>query len=172
MKYAATFALLAVFGMVPGFSQTSQGQEGSETLKEILTEIRGIHNDVRLSETTQILLTELEVQQTAVGKAMQKRDDLKNLVSQLQAQQKNIATQLARFQDNADATIDPVQKKQIEQAKDNFTAQLASMKSQEQDTTNDLAQADGALRKEQDTLQGIQDRLDDVVKKLQPVSSQ
>ena len=168
MKYAAAFALLVIFNVVPGFGQANPPD--SQTLKEILTEIRGLHNDVRLSQTTQILLTELEVQQTAVNRAMQKRDDLKSRASQLQANQQNLAAQLAQFQQRTDATLDPVQKKQFVQMQEQFTNQLANMKRQDVDIANDLAQAESALRKEQDTLENIQGQLDDVVRKLQPVS--
>ena len=63
MKHAATFVLLGIIGVLPGFGQAT-AQADSQTLQAILVEIRGLHNDVRLSETTQILLTELEMQQT------------------------------------------------------------------------------------------------------------
>jgi hypothetical protein len=130
--------------------------------------MRGIHNDVRLSETTQILLTELEVQQTAVNRAMQKRDDAKGRVTQLQDNEKNFTAQMARFSDAADATTDPQQKKQLTQQVDQLKSQLTSFKTQEQDRATDLQDTETALRREQDTLAGIQDQLNAVVKKLQP----
>jgi hypothetical protein len=49
---------------------------------------------------------------------------------------------------------------------------LASLKSQEQDRANDLAEAESRLTKEQDALSSIQDQLNAVVKKLQPAASQ
>ena len=55
-----TSPLVLFLGMVmlavPGFTQTSQSD--SQTLKDILSEVRAIHNDVCLSETTSILFTE------------------------------------------------------------------------------------------------------------------
>jgi uncharacterized phage infection (PIP) family protein YhgE len=172
MKYAAMLGVLAIFSALSGFSQTSQpNASDSQTLKEILIEIRGLHNDVRLSQTSQILLAELEVQQTAVNRAIQRRDDAKTKLAQVQTNQKNIATQLARFEENAAATSDPVQKKQLTQMQDQFTANLATLKNQEPDAANDLQQAEIALRKEQDTLQGIQGQLDDVIKRLEPLTN-
>ncbi len=168
MKHAVTFAVLVVASILPGFSQASA--QDSETLQAILVEMRSLHNDVRLSQTTQILLTELEVQQTQVNRAMQKRDDAKNRVTQLQDNEKNMSAQLARFTDAASATTDPQQQKQIAQTLDSFKMQLANFKTQEQDRANDLQDADTALRREQDTLAGIQDQLNAVVKKLQPAN--
>jgi hypothetical protein len=171
MNKAAAFALLGILGALPGFAQTNQtgqpAQTDSQTLQAILVEIRGLHNDVRLSETTQILLTELEVQQTAVNRAMQKRDNLKQNMAQAETQQKAIEGELARFDDTA-STMDPAQKKQMAQMQENYKTQITMWKSQEQQRGNDLADAENALRKEQDALSNIQDQLDAVVKKLQP----
>jgi chromosome segregation ATPase len=167
MKHAARLALLAVFGILPSFAQTPT-QTDSQTLQAILVEMRSLHNDVRLSQTTQILLTELEVQQTQVNRAMQKRDDAKNRVTQLQDNEKNISAQLVRFTDASNSTTDPQQQKGIAQTIESFKTQLANLKSQEQDRANDLQDAESALRREQDTLAGIQDQLNAVVKKLQP----
>jgi len=170
MKHAAAFALLAVFSVVPSFGQ-APAQTDSQVLQAILVEIRGLHNDVRLSQTTQLLLTELELQQTQVNRAMQKRDDAKNRMSQLQDNEKNIAAQLARFEDSARATNDPQQKQQFTQMQEQMKSQAAMMKAQEPDRANDLQDAEAALRREQDALSGIQDQLNAVVRKLQPASN-
>ena len=70
MKKLAAAVVAGVLGCGVGFGQTPT-QTDSQTLQAILVEMRGLHNDVRMSQTTQILLTELEVQQTAVTRAMQ-----------------------------------------------------------------------------------------------------
>lgn len=168
MRYVATFVLLVILGVLPCFGQATQTD--SQTLQAILVEMRGLHNDVRLSETTQILLTELGIQQTAVNLASQRRDTLKSNVAQIQAQQKNIAGQLAQFEDRDRATIDPAQKRQLTQVEEQLKSSLAMMKIQDQDRANDLQDAESALRKEQDSLAAIQDQLNEVVKKLQPVT--
>ena len=169
MKQIATFALLGVLSVLPSLGQ--ENQTDSQTLRAILVEMRGLHNDVRLSETTQILLAELEIQQTSVNRAMQRRDNIKSTVAQVQAQQKNIATQLAQFEERDKTSIDPTQKGQLTQMQDQLKSSLAAMKAQDQDRANDLLDAESALRKEQDSLAAIRDQLNDVVKKLQPVTS-
>jgi valyl-tRNA synthetase len=177
MKHAAAFAVLALFSVLPGFGQSSEAGQTAEpteaqTLQAILSELRSMHNDVRLSQTTQILLAELLTQQTAVTRAMQKRDDAKAKVSQMQSNERNMAAQIARFDDASNTTMDPAQKKQMTLMIENFRTSLPQVKAQEQDASNDLQEAEAALRKEQDTLAGIQDQLDAVVKKLQPVANQ
>ena len=167
MKHATTFVFLAVFGILPGFAQTPT-QTDSQTLQAILTEMRALHNDVRLSATTQILLTEMEVQRGVVDKAMEKRDSARTRVSQLQMNEKNFATQISQFEDAAKTTMDPVRQKQLADQTQNLKTTMANFKSQEDDATSASLDADSLLRKEQDTLSRIQDQLNDVVKKLQP----
>lgn len=166
MKHIATFTLLGMLSVLPSPGQANQTD--SQTLQSILVEIRGLHNDVRLSETTQILLTELEIQQTAVNRAMQRRDDVQAKASQAHESQVHIAAQLAQFEELGNTTIDPAQKKQMTQMQEQIKSQMAMLKGQEPGRTNDLLEAESALRKEQNTLSGIQDQLNDVVKKLQP----
>jgi hypothetical protein len=177
MKHFAALVLLVGLGVRPGLGQAVQATEpvraaqaDSATLEAILTELRGIHNDERLNGTTQILLTEMVMQQGVVTRVQQKRDDAKNRVSQVQDQERAMATQAARFEDSANATIDPVQKKQMTQMEDQMKQQVTNLKAQEPDRANDLQDAETALRKEQDTLSGIQDELNDVVRKLQPAA--
>ena len=93
MRYGAMVVLLGVLGVGTALGQS----QDSETLQAILTEMRGMHNDVRLSQTTQILLAELVLQQAQVNRAMQKRDDAKTKVSQLQDNEKNMTAQLTQF---------------------------------------------------------------------------
>jgi Zn-dependent peptidase ImmA (M78 family) len=168
MKHIATFALLAIFSVPQSFSQTPT-QTDSETLQAILVEMRGIHNDVRLSQTTQILLTELQVQHGVVDKAMERRDSARGKVSQMQMNERNFAAQIAQDEDNAKSTMDPAQQKRLTDQEANLKTALASLKGQEDDAANAVEDAENALRKEQETLSGIQAQLDEVVKKLQPV---
>jgi uncharacterized protein (DUF342 family) len=178
MKKLAAFVVLAMacgagVGQTSAVGQANQtgqaGQTDSQVLQAILVEMRALHNDVRLSQTTQILLTEMEVQRGVVDKALQKRDDAQNRLTQWQTNAKNLAAQLAQLEENASATSDPVQKKRITDQEENLKASIANMKNLEQAVENALPDAESALRKEQDTLSGIQDQLDAVVRKLQPV---
>jgi hypothetical protein len=168
MKHAATFALLAVLGVLPGFGQTAT-QTDSQTLQAILVEMRALHNDVRLGTTTQILLTEMEVQRGVVDKALEKRDSARSRVSQMQMNEKNFAAQMAQNEENAKSmTLDPVRQKQFADQAQMLKSNMAIFKSQEDDAASALLDAESQLRKEQETFDGIQDQLNDVVKKLQP----
>src|ERR1019366_2640374 len=109
-----------------GLGQTPT-QTDSQTLQAILVEMRALHNDVRLGTTTQILLTEMEVQRGVVDKAMEKRDNARNRVSQLQMTEKNFAVQIAQNEENAKSmTLDPVRQKQLADQAQMMKANMAN----------------------------------------------
>jgi hypothetical protein len=159
-------AALVVVGLGCGVGWGQAAQTDSQTLQAILVEMRGIHNDVRLSQTTQILLTEMEVERGAVDKALEKRDNARSRVSMMQMSEKSFAAQM---EENAKTTIDPVQQKRLADQLQNMKGNEVNVKGQEDDAASALQDAESALRKEQETLGGIQAQLDEVVKKLQPV---
>jgi hypothetical protein len=165
--------VLAVLGCGVGMGQTvAAAQTDSQTLQAILVEMRALHNDVRLGQTTQILLTEMEVQRGVVDKALEKRDNARSRVSQLQSTEKNFTAQIAQNEENAKSmTLDPVQQKRIADQVQMLKSNMALFKSQEDDAANAQQDVEIQLRKEQETLDGIQDQLNDVVKKLQPGSN-
>jgi chromosome segregation ATPase len=169
MNRIPALALLTLLSVTPLFGQTNQPD--SQTLQQILVEIRGWHNDFRLNTTTQILLTEYQLQQGVVTRATQHRDDLRSKLTQIQSNLKMYTTQITQNEDKADKTFDPAEKQQLAGMAANVKSFLESMKKQEQDTTSDLQDAESALAKEQNMLSGIQARLDDVVKQLQPINA-
>jgi chromosome segregation ATPase len=168
MNRIAALTLLATLSVLPARAQSAD----ASTLQAILTELRSMHNDVRLSQTTQILLTELQMQQGAVTRASQKRDDVRARLNQAQAQQKNMASQIERMeeQDTSGAMTDS-QKKQAADTEDRLKSMLPQLKAQEQQDANDLQDAENQLSKEQTALDNIQGQLNDIMKKLQPIPS-
>jgi hypothetical protein len=168
MKYLAALVVLGIVSVVPGLGQASQTD--SQTLQAILVEIRGLHNDARLTQTSQILLAEMLMQQTAVNRALEKRDSLKSSVEQVQNQQKMAVQQVAQWEERANTAIDAAQKKQFTQMQDQMKSQIPFMKIQEQERSSDLADAESRLSREQDALASIKDQLDTLVKKLQPAA--
>ncbi|HKO10716.1 MAG TPA: hypothetical protein VJV22_02015, partial [Acidobacteriaceae bacterium] len=58
-------AILSFAAAIPCPAQTAPSD--SQTLQSILSEIRAIREEVKTTETTQILLTELQMQQSVVN---------------------------------------------------------------------------------------------------------
>ena len=93
-------ALVTAFALVSALSAHGQtSQTDSQTLQAILAELRGIHNDVRLTAVSQILLTELQTRQTVVNQASERVSKARLQVSNLQAEEKRTAAELAHAED-------------------------------------------------------------------------
>jgi len=161
--------LSAIFWLaisVPSLGQTTQGD--SQTLQEILTELRGIHDDIRATETSQILLVELEVQQSLVNHVTQRVEEAQSKVNQIQIAQKHSAGDEARLEDELSQSTDPSQTKRISDEIERVKTGIATLKIEEQQDSTNLQEAEEQLRSAQDTLDGIQDKLNKIVKRLHP----
>lgn len=67
-------AILSFAAAIPCSAQTASSD--AQTLQSILTELRAIREEVKTTQTTQILLTELEMQQSVVNRATQQVADI------------------------------------------------------------------------------------------------
>lgn len=171
MKRTENLAVLAVLALsvtMPAFSQASQSD--SQTIQAILSELRDIHNDMRLTAISQILLTELQTQQTVVNAATERTNRARLDLSNLQADEKHVSAALAASQDKLTNASDTTQTKALSEAVDQFKSELTALKAREEGLGTNLQTAESQLRSAQDTLDDIQRRLDETVKKLQPVA--
>jgi transcription initiation factor TFIIIB Brf1 subunit/transcription initiation factor TFIIB len=90
---------------VAGFGQDRESD--SQTLREILSEVRGIHEEVRVTETTQILLTELEMQQSVVNRATENVDSARSKLLDVQRGQKLVVSGLEHAEDQLNQALLP-----------------------------------------------------------------
>jgi hypothetical protein len=78
-------------------------------LQAILTDIRMIREEVKVTETTQLLLKELQIQHNVVSRATQRIDDEQSHLASIQASETYTAGELARAKDRFNQTTDPAQ---------------------------------------------------------------
>lgn len=162
------FALFVLSLSTPALSQATQPD--SQTLREILSELRAMHNDVRLTALSQILLTELQTQQTVVNQAMERASNARLQLSNLQADEKLVSADLASAQEKLRDEADPVKAKALSETVDRMKSGLVALKAREDTLSTNLQSADSQVRSAQEMLDDIQRRLDSTVKKLQPIA--
>jgi chromosome segregation ATPase len=160
---AVTFALALA---IPSLAQTTQSD--SQTLQAILAEIRAIHQEVKVTQTTQILLTELEIQQTVVNRATQRADDAQSKLSEIKAAEKDTAGEQTRIKERLDQTTDPNEAQALADRAEGLKRQAATMSSVEQERTSTLQSAHQQLKDAEDALDDIQTQLNAIVKQLTP----
>ena len=163
---AAAITFLALTASVLSLAQTTQSD--SQTLQAILAEIRAIHHEVKVTQTTQILLTELEVQQTVVNRATQRVDDAQSKLSEIRAAEKDTAGEQTRIKERLDQTTDPNEAQALADRAEGLKRQAATMANAEQDRTTTLQSAQQQLKDAQDALDDIQTQLNAIVKQLTP----
>lgn len=156
--------LLLVMALLarPGLSQTTKSD--SQTQQQILDELRAIHRDMRASTTLQLLLAELQIAQTSVDRATQRRDTLKAKVTQLQVDKTSIQTEVARFESGMGKVANP--DKQFVDRLEEMKDQQRKITTQEEATSEQLQDAEGRLRTAQAEQENVQSQLSDLVKKL------
>ena len=89
----------------------------------------------------------------------------------MQAEQKHIAGELARAEDQLNQTADSVRQKEISEAIEGLKRDAAAVRTREQEHSATLQSAQDQLRNAQDKLDGIQDDLNSIVKRLRATHS-
>lgn len=146
-----------------GSAQTSQSD--SQTFHAILNEIRAIHDEVKTTEATQILLTELEMQQGVVNRATQRVDDMQAKLSEVKAEQRYTAQELARAKENLDQATDQQQIKDISGKIESLKNDASGLNNAEQERSTNLQAAQQKLKDAEDTAGDIESQLNAIVKR-------
>lgn len=167
MKMIRKTALAAILCVIIPAATYGQNQESdSQTLKAILAELRAIHQDMQVTETTQLLVAELQMQQGVVNRAMETADSAREKLNTTHSLQQQMTASLERAQDRLDKATSADEKnaasKQIEQLK----ATLDLLKNNERDSNTSLLDMQQRLREAQDKLAGIEAELNSAVARL------
>jgi chromosome segregation ATPase len=156
--------LILIAGLLgdPRLSQTS-GPD-SEVQKRILDELRAIHQDLRSTTTLQLLLAELQITQTSLDRASERRDRLKEQDAHLQIERMSAKAEVDRFQGAMDKVAKPDQDfvDRLHQLQD----ELRKVTAEEAAIQEQLRDAESRLRTAQADRDNVQSQLSDLVKRL------
>jgi hypothetical protein len=169
MTIRTAFIALFLFAIAAaGFGQDRPSD--SQTMKEILAEIRAIHEEVKVTESTQILLTELEMQQGVVNQGTQNADGARSKLLEIQRDQKLEATELERAEDRLSQATDADEKKHFADEIERRKGNIAALKIEETNRATTLEQMEQRLQSEQDSLENIEKELNAIIARLRPAS--
>jgi len=155
------FALVA-----PALAQNHE--PNSQTLQEVLAEIKAIHEDMRVTESTQILLVELEMQQAVVNRATDNVDAARSKLSDLQRDQKLVANEITRAQERLDNSTNEDEKKSLAEEIARHKGNMAALKLEEQSRITSLQEMEERLKTAQDSLENINRELSAIVARFRP----
>jgi chromosome segregation ATPase len=162
--------LLALFSLTTiSFGLGQNRDVDSQTLRDILTELRAIHNDIRINETTQLLVAELQLQQNVVNRATENTDNARSKLDGIHRDQKSIAIDLQHNQEMLDKSTSEDEKKGISEAIERTKSNGAALKAVEHDLNTELVDKQQRLETAQTKLDEIENELKTAISRLQPV---
>ena len=160
----AVFSVLAI-GITPAQKQN----DDSQTLHQILAELRSMHEDMRVTETTQLLVAELEMQQSVVNRAIESADNARSKLDGILIDQKQLTAEIERGEDQMDKAPNPDEKNAFAQETDRRKANLETLKGIEQQARTTQQEMDQRLQNAQDKLATIEAELNSAISRLGPV---
>ena len=157
-----------------GISSATLGQSASsdnQTLQAILTEVRALRQDLRVSQArtqnSQILLYRLQIEQASVARSSEHLDDARSKLVAMQGHEKAAATALKRLEDELTSEQNLQQQKLLQDRINPIKSDLESDRDTEQEYRAQEIQAEQQLRAEQDKLTALEARLDELTRSLE-----
>jgi len=137
-----------------------------QTLKQILTELRAIHQDMRVTETTQLRVAELQMQQATVNRATESADAARAKLSGIHLDQKRAADELARSEDRLEKAQNLDERNALSQDIDRRKSDVAALKAIERDSNSNLQAMEQRLQNAEDKLTNIEGELNAAISRL------
>jgi len=150
-----------------GFGQTQNTD--SQTLRDILAELRAMHEDMRVTETTQLLVAELEMQQGVVNRATENTDSARAKLNDVRMELTQLAAEIQHTQDTLDKATDENDRKALPVEIDRLQSNVALMKAAERDANNTLQDMQQRLQNAQDKLAEIEAEMSAAISRLSPL---
>jgi len=162
----ACFIFLVVFGIqASSFGQAASSD--SQTLQALLTEVRDLRQELRISlartQRAQILPSRLLAQQAAVTRASERLNEARSKLADAQTHQKDVRNNLKRFEDALIDEQNPAKQKELRDRINVSKAELEDATYVEQCQATEI-EAEQQLRPEQDKLNALETQLDELVK--------
>jgi chromosome segregation ATPase len=151
-----------------GLGQNRDGD--SQTLHEILAELRSMHEDMRVTETTQLLVAELEMQQGVVNRATETVDNARTRLNGIHVDQKRLAAETDHAEEQIDKAANADEKNALAQENERRKGDLETMKSIEREANTTLQEMEQRLQNAQDKLASIESELNATISRLGPVA--
>jgi peptidoglycan hydrolase CwlO-like protein len=113
----ALFCIIALFGTSAyAFGQNTSSD--SQTLQSLLSEVRGLRQDLRLSlnraQSMQILLARFQMQEGAVTRASDHLNDARQKLLDTQVRQKELALEVKRLEGDISTAQNPQQQTDLQ----------------------------------------------------------
>jgi DNA repair exonuclease SbcCD ATPase subunit len=160
--------ILFVFG-IPAAGLAQATTSDSQTLQALLTEVRELRQDLRLSlariQSAQILLSRLQTQQAAVTRASEHLNDARSKLTEAQNHHNDVRNNLKRLEEALSAEENLVRQKELRDMINHSKSELEDSTEVQQRQAAEI-ESEQQMRAEQDKLAVLETQLDELVRKL------
>lgn len=170
--------LQLLFAILLLFSEASLAQTATadtQTLQNLVNEVHQLRQDLKSMATgmqrAQILFYRLQIQQTAVDRAIQRLDDARTKLEAAQSSRRDIAGVVKYMEDKEATAKTPAEQKDRADELSQAKLRLESLQSDEQEKQARVSECEERVRVEQATLTGLQEQLDQVDRALKVLDS-
>jgi hypothetical protein len=165
----AFLVTLLVFG-IPAATLAQATSSDQQTLQALLTELRELRQDLKTSlarvGTAQILLSRVQIQQTAVTRALRHLDDARSELAGAQDHRKHATVNMKRLEDALSAEENLAQQKNLRDMINHSKSELEDATAAEQQFQETEIEAEQQVRAEQDKLNAIENQLDELARQM------
>lgn len=168
LKRGGLIIFICVAAVATCFGQNRDSD--SQTLREILTELRAIHEDMRVTETTQLLVAELEMQQAVVNRAIESADSARSKLNDIHIDQKRIAVEMDQAEEQLSKAANADERNAIVQEDERRKANSDNLKNIEHGASTALQDMEQRLQNAQDKLANIEAELNAAISRLGPAA--
>jgi DNA repair exonuclease SbcCD ATPase subunit len=161
------FSVMILVLTIPAGALGQTASSDSQTLQALLTEVRELRQDLRVSlvrvQSAQILLSRLQIQEMDVTRASQQLDEARSKLAEVQVVRKSEESQIKHWEEMPAAGESA---EQIQETIDAAKADLEASVSVEQQRQATKTEAEQQLQTGQEKLNKLEAQLDEIVKTL------
>ena len=167
MRLQSVLLVVLIISIAPtSFAQSSGSEE--QTLTSILAELRSMHEDMRASQSLQVLIAEMQIQQDAVNRASDRAEQARSILTTMQSGLKATLARLSDAQDKLSSATDSAEQTKWKDEVDRDQQAVKMMQTEEQARSSTYDDLQAKLRNAQDDLDATQNQLNALLKKIAP----
>lgn len=167
MRLHSVLLVLLIISHAPSSFAQSSGTE-EQTLASILAELRSMHEDMRASQSLQVLIAEMQIQQDAVNRASDRAEQARSILTTIQSGLKEATIRLSGAQDKLNSAANSTDQTRWKDEVDREQQAIKMMQGEEQARSSTYDDLQAKLRNAQDDLDSTQNQLNTLLKKIAP----
>jgi uncharacterized protein YeeX (DUF496 family) len=164
------FLLVILLLSTSGLAVCQSATSDTQTLQALLSEVRALRQDLRVSlnrtQTLQILLVRFQMQEGVIARASDRLNDARQKLVDTHVHQKELAAEVKRNEDAVDNAENSQQQAELQERLKPMKSELEIVGNMAQQQQTAEIQAEQQLRDQQDKLSALENQLDALTRNM------